>query len=77
MEEKITRDPIRLAGRAFIAVSLLALARAGAGAPAPASPAPLTAASNLMVEQEVTVTTRVSGVIDSIQAERGQLVRKG
>ena len=30
-----------------------------------------------MVEQEVTVTTRVSGVIDSIQAERGQLVRKG
>jgi membrane fusion protein, multidrug efflux system len=77
LEEKITRDPIRLAGRAFIAVSLLALARAGAGAPAPASPAPLTAASNLMVEQEVTVTTRVSGVIDSIQAERGQLVRKG
>lgn len=77
LEEKITRDPIRLAGRAFIAVSLLALARAGAGAPAPASPAPLTVASNLMVEQEVTVTTRVSGVIDSIQAERGQLVRKG
>ncbi len=30
-----------------------------------------------MVEQEVTVTTRVSGVIDSIQAERGELVRKG
>jgi membrane fusion protein (multidrug efflux system) len=44
---------------------------------APAPPAPLTVASNLMVEQEVTVTTRVSGVIDSIQAERGQLVRKG
>ena len=77
MEKKITRDPIRLAVRAFIAVSLLALARAGAGAPAPASPAPLTVASNLMVEQEVSVTTRVSGVIDAIQAERGQLVRKG
>jgi len=30
-----------------------------------------------MVEQEVTVTTRVSGVIDSIQADRGELVRKG
>jgi membrane fusion protein (multidrug efflux system) len=30
-----------------------------------------------MVEQEVTVTTRVSGVIDSIQAERGEAVRKG
>ena len=30
-----------------------------------------------MVEQEVIVTTRVSGVIDSIQAERGDAVRKG
>jgi len=30
-----------------------------------------------MVEQEVTVTTRVGGVIDSIQAERGELVHKG
>jgi membrane fusion protein (multidrug efflux system) len=77
LEEKITRNPIRLAGRAFIAVSLLALATAGAGAPAPASPTSLTVASNLMVEQEVTVTTRISGVIDSIQAERGAVVRKG
>ncbi|MGA7992179.1 MAG: efflux RND transporter periplasmic adaptor subunit [Thermoanaerobaculia bacterium] len=38
---------------------------------------PLSVPSNLMVEQEVTVTTRVSGVIDSIQAERGELVKKG
>ncbi len=30
-----------------------------------------------MVEQEVTVTTRVTGVIDSIQADRGDQVRKG
>lgn len=30
-----------------------------------------------MVEEEVTVTTRVSGVVDSIQAERGELVKKG
>jgi membrane fusion protein (multidrug efflux system) len=30
-----------------------------------------------MVEQEVTLTTRVSGVIDSIQVDRGELVRKG
>ncbi len=30
-----------------------------------------------MVEQEVAVTTRVSGVIDSIQAERGDVVQKG
>jgi multidrug efflux pump subunit AcrA (membrane-fusion protein) len=74
---KITRDPIRLVGRAFIAVSFLALARAGAGAAAPAPPAPLTVPSNLMVEQEVTVTTRVSGVIDSVQVDRGELVRKG
>jgi len=43
----------------------------------PDSPPPLTLASNLMVEQEVTVTTRVSGVIDSIQAERGEIVHKG
>ncbi|MFI5120009.1 MAG: efflux RND transporter periplasmic adaptor subunit [Thermoanaerobaculia bacterium] len=77
LEEKIKRVPIRLAGRALIAVSVLALAWAGKSAPAPASPPPLTVGSNLMVEQEVTVTTRVSGVIDSIQAERGQLVRKG
>ena len=30
-----------------------------------------------MVEQEVSVTTRVSGVVDSITADRGDLVKKG
>lgn len=76
----MTRDQFRLSGRAFVAVSLLAFAGAGAGAPtpaAPASPGPLTVPSNLMVEQDVTVTTRVSGVVDAIQAERGEFVRKG
>jgi len=37
----------------------------------------LRVSSNLMVEQDVSVTTRVTGVIDSIQAERGADVRKG
>jgi membrane fusion protein (multidrug efflux system) len=78
----MTRDQIRRSGRAFVAVFLLALARSLAGVPASAStssavPGPLSVPSNLMVEQEVTVTTRVSGVVDSIQAERGQLVRRG
>lgn len=33
--------------------------------------------ANLIVEREVGVGTRVSGIIDSIEAERGQFVRKG
>ncbi len=36
-----------------------------------------TADANLMVEREVGIGTRMSGVIDSIEAERGQTVRKG
>ncbi len=36
-----------------------------------------TADANLMVEREVGVGTRVSGIIDSIEAERGQAVKKG
>jgi len=51
--------------------------RSAAAPPQAKPPAPLVAASSLMVEQEVTVTTRVSGVIDSIQADRGDTVRKG
>jgi membrane fusion protein, multidrug efflux system len=74
-EENITRDPIRLSGRASVAVCFLVLARSLAGETAP--PGPLTVPSNLMVEQEVAVTTRVSGVIDSIQVERGEFVKKG
>jgi len=34
-------------------------------------------AANLMVEQDIAVTTRVSGVVESIQADRGAEVRKG
>jgi len=45
--------------------------------PQPAAAAPFVAASSLMVEQEVTVTTRVSGVVDTIEADRGDVVRKG
>jgi membrane fusion protein (multidrug efflux system) len=37
----------------------------------------LRVASNLMVEQDIAVTTRVTGVVDSIQADRGAEVRKG
>ncbi len=44
----------------------------------PASVAfPLTLPSSLMVEHDVTITARVSGVVESIQADRGDLVRKG
>jgi RND family efflux transporter MFP subunit len=73
-----------MAARAATCLSALALAvgawRTAAAPPerGPVRPgAPFTAVSNLMVEQEVTVTTRVSGVIDSIQVERGEPVKKG
>lgn len=62
-----------------IAVSV-ALARGTLGAPPSAeagSSAGLTADANLIVEMEVGVGTRMSGIIDSIQAERGQAVKKG
>ena len=36
-----------------------------------------TADSNLMVERQVGVGTRIPGIIDSIQAERGEFVKKG
>ena len=57
-----------------------------AGIPARASqpkPSPepsvtaITADANLLVEREVGVGTRMSGIIDSIQAERGESVKKG
>ena len=62
------------------------VALAGAVFAAPASkPAPpeappaggLTADANLLVERDVGVGTRMGGIIDSIQAERGEFVRKG
>lgn len=37
----------------------------------------LTVPSNLMVDREIVVTTRVSGVIESIDVARGAFVRKG
>jgi membrane fusion protein, multidrug efflux system len=61
----------------LVVVLLLAVpSGAQAQGSAPASKAGLVATSNLMVEQEVTVTTRVSGVVDSIAADRGQAVKK-
>jgi len=36
-----------------------------------------TADANLMVERELGIGTRIPGIVDSIQAERGQVVKKG
>jgi membrane fusion protein (multidrug efflux system) len=72
-----------MATRVPTCLAILALSAAApvAGAPPeirpPAPAAPLVSPSNLMVEQEVTVTTRVTGVVDSIEADRGETVRKG
>jgi RND family efflux transporter MFP subunit len=41
------------------------------------SPDHWTTDANLMVEREVGIGTRVSGIIDLVQAERGQAVKKG
>ncbi len=38
---------------------------------------PLTVAANLMVDRDLTIGTRVDGVIESIEADRGTVVRKG
>ena len=51
--------------------ALLAVAVPGASAPPP-----LSAAATLLVEQEVSVTTRVTGVVESLQTDRGDTVRK-
>lgn len=60
-----------------IALLLAAPPGAQSASSAPAARPPLTATSNLMVEQEVSVTTRVSGVVESLAADRGELVKKG
>ena len=52
---------------------LLAL---GPGSPK-AAPAAATYASHLMVDQEVVVTSRITGVIETIHVERGTTVKKG
>jgi membrane fusion protein (multidrug efflux system) len=46
-------------------------------APEPPQAGALTAEANLLVEKEVGVGTRLDGIIDSIQAERGVSVKKG
>ena len=48
-------------------------------APASSAPAPAGAvyASHLMVDQEVTVSSRITGVIEKIHVERGSVVKKG
>lgn len=43
----------------------------------PQKPGGLTTDANLMVERDVGVGTRLPGIIDSIQAERGTSVKKG
>jgi membrane fusion protein (multidrug efflux system) len=64
----------------------LLLAGSAAASPAPvqtiraetgAKGASVTVSSNLMVDREVAVTARVSGIVDSIQVERGAVVRAG
>ncbi len=58
--------------------AVLLLAAAGAAGEARGGPkSPVTVSSNLRVDQEVSVTTRVSGVVDSIDADRGDVVKKG
>ncbi len=69
---------------AVLALSLAALAVDAAPPEAPAAARapgqlkfPLTVASNLMVDLDVAVSTRVSGVVEVIHVERGDLVKKG
>lgn len=66
----------RLGLSALLLTAAGAVAGAAAGAPPASADLPLTAAATLFVEQEVTVTTRVSGVVESLQADRGEVVRK-
>jgi membrane fusion protein (multidrug efflux system) len=56
---------------------LVASAAAAGPAPAPAAPAAATFASHLMVDQEVVVGSRITGIVESISVDRGTVVRKG
>ena len=62
---------------AFGVVEAAALSSRPAAGSVPAPSGGLTADANLMVEREVGVGTRMSGIIDTIQAERGEAVKKG
>ncbi|HEY6148837.1 MAG TPA: efflux RND transporter periplasmic adaptor subunit [Thermoanaerobaculia bacterium] len=55
---------------------LLILLAMGPGSPKGA-PAAVTYSSHLMVDQEVVVTSRITGVIESIHVERGVPVKRG
>ena len=57
------------------ALFLLLLAM-GPGGPA-AGPATVAYSSHLMVDQEVVVSSRITGIVDSVAVDRGTLVRKG
>lgn len=60
------------------AAAFAAVLAASGGAPAAPPPAegPLAATGTLVVDQEVSVSTRVTGVIDALQADRGDVVQK-
>jgi membrane fusion protein (multidrug efflux system) len=62
----------------FLFASGLALRLLLAGAPTPAaSTEGKVYSSNLMVDQDVTVSCQITGVIDTIHVDRGSLVAKG
>jgi len=64
---------------ASILSAVLAVSSTAAGAPpaAKATGTKLVVPSNLMVEQDVNVTTRVDGVVEQILVDRGTDVKKG
>ncbi len=78
--KKILEADIGACTRAPLAAAV-ALAGAWVSSASPpeagARPAAVTVASNLMVEQEVLVGTRISGLVESFQADRGDVVTKG
>lgn len=55
---------------------LIVLLAAGPAAPKGSS-APATYSSHLMVDQDVFVTSRITGIVEKVVADRGTVVRKG
>ncbi len=60
--------------KVLLVTALLRVLLAG---PSPASPAGESYPSNLMVDQDVTVSCQITGVIDVIHVDRGSVVAKG
>jgi membrane fusion protein (multidrug efflux system) len=58
--------------RAFLGIFLL-----GAATPAQPPPGGTVYASHLMVDQEVTVSSRITGVLETIHVDRGTVVTRG